>query len=144
MAIDEKYLDDLLKSITENEDEPRTMDDAMREMASLSEAEVDGANENWANDLDDFFSQPQDLGYEDSVALDDFAEEVLPEMTPDLEENVNLEEMELLKEIAEAGFDYEHASLDSPSEDNGTDDETEDEVDADVDISEMIDRKSVV
>ena len=133
MAIDEKYLDDLLKSITENEDEPRTMDDAMREMASLSEAEVDGANENWANDLDDFFSQPQDLGYEDSVALDDFAEEVLPEMTPDLEENVNLEEMELLKEIAEAGFDYEHASLDSPSEDNGTDDETEDEVDADVD-----------
>ena len=71
MAIDEKYLDDLLKSITENEDEPRTMDDAMREMASLSEAEVDGANENWANDLDDFFSQPQDLGYEDSVALDD-------------------------------------------------------------------------
>ncbi len=133
MAIDEKYLDDLLKSITENEDEPRTMDDAMREMASLSEAEVDGANENWANDLDDFFSQPQDLGYEASVALDDFAEEVLPEMTPDLEENVNLEEMELLKEIAEAGFDYEHASLDSPSEDNGTDDETEDEVDADVD-----------
>ncbi len=143
MAIDEKYLDDLLKSITENEDEPRTMDDAMREMASLSEAEVDGANENWANDLDDFFSQPQDLGYEDSVALDDFAEEVLPEMTPDLEENVNLEEMELLKEIAEAGFDYEHASLDSPSEDNGTDDETEDEVDADVDISEMMDSLGV-
>lgn len=143
MAIDEKYLDDLLKSITENEEEPRTMDDAMREMASLSETEVDGANENWANDLDNFFSQPQDLEYEDSVALDDYAEEVLPEMTPDLEEDVDLEEMELLKEIAEAGFDYEHASLDSPSEDNVTDDEMEDEVDADVDISEMMDSLGV-
>lgn len=143
MAIDEKYLDDLLKSITENEEEPRTMDDAMREMASLSETEVDGANENWANDLDNFFSQPQDLEYEDSVALDDYAEEVLPEMTPDLEEDVDLEEMELLKEIAEAGFDYEHASLNSPSEDNVTDDEMEDEVDADVDISEMMDSLGV-
>lgn len=143
MAIDEKYLDDLLKSITENEEEPRTMSDAMREMASSSEAgaeteeegktEAEAENDSWVNDLDNFFSQPQDLEYGDSVALDDYTKDALTETAPDAEEDVDLEEMQLLKEITEAGFDYEQVSLDdSQSEEDG---ETDDEVD----ISEMMD-----
>lgn len=122
MAIDEKYLDDLLKSISENEEKPRTMDDAMREMASSPDDE----NENWENNADDFFSKDQDGEY-DTLDLDDYLEKTLPEAESVPEEEVDSEEMELLKEIAAAGLSYERADLDAPKQDE-----------EDLDITEMM------
>lgn len=117
MAIDEKYLDDLLKSITENEEEPRTMDDAMREMALSSEAEDDEI----ADDGDDSITEEQDIEYDHLAALGDYLEKTVPEVEPAPVEEVDLEEMELLKEIAAAGLSYEQVSLDSDSDEDELD-----------------------
>lgn len=118
MAIDEKYLDDLLKSITENEEEPRTMDDAMREMASASDAE----DEDGGEEEDDFFTGEQDLDYDHTAILEDYLEKALPEAEPVPEEDeVDLEEMELLKEITAAGLSYEQVSLEPSSEEDELD-----------------------
>lgn len=123
MAIDEKYLDDLLKSISENEEKPRTMDDAMREMASSP----DGENEDWENNADDFFSKEQDGEHDNTLDLDDYLEKALPEAEAAPEEEADSEEMELLKEITAAGLSYERADLDAPRQDE-----------EDLDITEMI------
>lgn len=87
MSTDEKYLDDLLKAMTEGDAKPRTMEDAMKEMTadSASDSSFSGSTEAMMDDLFDRIEEKGLLGEngllseepleESSVSLNDAHEE---------------------------------------------------------------------
>lgn len=87
MATDEKYLDNLLKSLTENDQQSRTMEEAMSEVTQTAKVE-----DFLPASSDDFFDEDFNNSDNDMDALADLLAEALPK-----EEN-KAEEKELIKE----------------------------------------------
>lgn len=158
MASEEQYLDDLLKSMMENEPQERTMEDAMRDVkaSSYSDKAENISSDDLADMLDEIEANTAVNDIKDDLSLEEFAipgaeEEIaadgLPENETVVEESVAEEE----PYIEEPNLEEEVSQPEEVTEDEawkseidelfGSEDEKNTEtVSEDMDVTGMIDQ----